>query len=440
MEVPVAVPRTAPAVPTTAAAAPAPPVSTPVIIATMLRAAPKISDLIFSPGRAPQVEVNGELVQLKIPGVGVLKPDDTARIAVDLMGGNKLALDKLREEGSCDISYSVPKLSRFRVNIFTQRGTCGIVMRVIPTEVPDFKSLNLPAELNEAAELRPGIVLVTGPTGSGKSSTLAAFVGKINQDRACHIITIEDPIEFLHRHNKATIHQRELHTDCPSFALALRAALRQAPKLILVGEMRDKQTIEVALEAAETGHMVYSTLHTIDASKTVERIIGVFPLEEQNAIRGRLAKSFRYIISQRLIPRLDGTGRAAAFEILKATVRTREYVQKGEAEGKSLLDAMRDAENGEMQCFDDEIEKMIRAGVIDMEVGLSYCTNIGNLRLCLADFVEAQGNSPTRARTLKADSPAPKSVAPSYAGASGPAPAESSEKSRAMETEIEIER
>jgi twitching motility protein PilT len=433
MDVPVAVP-------TTAAAVPAPPVSTPVIIATMLRAAPKISDLIFSPGRAPQVEVNGELVQLKIAGVGVLKPDDTARIAVDLMGGNKLALDKLREEGSCDISYSVPKLSRFRVNIFTQRGTCGIVMRVIPTEVPDFKSLNLPAELNEAAELRPGIVLVTGPTGSGKSSTLAAFVDKINQEKACHVITIEDPIEFLHRHKKATVHQRELYTDCPSFALALRAALRQAPKLILVGEMRDKQTIEVALEAAETGHMVYSTLHTIDASKTVERIIGVFPLEEQAAIRGRLAKSFRYIISQRLIPRLDGTGRAAAFEILKATVRTREYVQKGEAEGKSLIDAMRDAENGEMQCFDDEIEKMIRAGVIDMEVGLSYCTNTGNLRLCLADFVEAQGNSPTRARTLKADSPAPKPVAPSYAGASGPAPAGSSEKSRAMETEIEIER
>ncbi len=427
-------------VPTIPAAVSAAPVSTPVMIATMLRAAPKISDLIFSPGRAPQVEVNGELVQLKIPGVSVLKPDDTARIAVDLMGGNKLALDKLREEGSCDISYSVPKLSRFRVNIFTQRGTCGIVMRVIPTEVPDFKSLNLPAELNEAAELRPGIVLVTGPTGSGKSSTLAAFVDKINQAKACHVITIEDPIEFLHRHKKATVHQRELHTDCPSFALALRAALRQAPKLILVGEMRDKQTIEVALEAAETGHMVYSTLHTIDASKTVERIIGVFPLEEQNAIRGRLAKSFRYIISQRLIPKLDGSGRAAAFEILKATVRTREYVQKGEAEGKSLIDAMRDAENGEMQCFDDEIEKMIRAGVIDMEVGLSYCTNMGNLRLCLADFVEAQGNSPSRARALKADSPAPKPVAPSYAGASGPTPAESSEKNRAMETEIEIER
>jgi twitching motility protein PilT len=403
----------------------------------MLRAAPKISDLIFSPGRAPQVEVNGELVQLKIPGVGMLKPDDTARIANDLMGRGKHAMEKLKEEGSCDISYSVPTLSRFRVNIFTQRGSCGIVMRVIPTEIPDFKSLNLPAELNEAASLRPGIVLVTGPTGSGKSSTLAAFVNKINQTKACHVITIEDPIEFLHQHKLATIHQRELHTDCPSFALALRAALRQAPKLILVGEMRDKQTIEVALEAAETGHMVYSTLHTIDASKTVERIIGVFPLEEQNAIRGRLAKSFRYIVSQRLIPRIDGTGRVAAFEILKATIRTREYVQKGESEGKSLLDAMRDAENGEMQCFDDEIEKMIRAGVIEMEMGLSYCTNQGNLRLCLADFVEAQANKTPGSRVVKPAGIAPKPAPASYSGKPGTAPAA---PDPSLETELEIER
>lgn len=432
MDVPVAVPAASTALGGPAAAA-APPVATNTIIATMLRAAPKISDLIFSPGRAPQVEVNGELVQLKIPGVGMLKPDDTARIANDLMGRSKHALEKLKEEGSCDISYSVPKLSRFRVNIFTQRGSCGIVMRVIATDVPDFKSLNLPPELYEAAKLRPGIVLVTGPTGSGKSSTLAAFVDKINQTKACHVITIEDPIEFLHQHKLATIHQRELHTDCPSFALALRAALRQAPKLILVGEMRDKQTIEVALEAAETGHMVYSTLHTIDASKTVERIIGVFPLEEQNAIRGRLAKSFRYIVSQRLIPRLDGTGRVAAFEILKATIRTREYVQKGESEGKSLLDAMRDAEGGEMQCFDDEIEKMIRAGVIDMEMGLSYCTNMGNLRLCLADFVEAQGNKTPGARPAKPASAAPAS----YAGKPAAAPAA---PEPSLETELEIER
>jgi twitching motility protein PilT len=425
MDVPVAVPTA--------------PVATNVIIATMLRAAPKISDLIFSPGRMPQVEVNGELVQLKIPGVGMMKPDDTARIANDLMGRSKHAMDKLKEEGSCDISYSVPKLSRFRVNIFTQRGSCGIVMRVIPTDVPDFKMLNLPAELNEAANLRPGIVLVTGPTGSGKSSTLAAFVDKINQTKACHVITIEDPIEFLHQHKLATIHQRELHTDCPSFALALRAALRQAPKLILVGEMRDKQTIEVALEAAETGHMVYSTLHTIDASKTVERIIGVFPLEEQNAIRGRLAKSFRYIISQRLIPRIDGSGRVAAFEILKATIRTREYVQKGESEGKSLLDAMRDAEGGEMQCFDDEIEKMIRAGVIDMEMGLSYCTNMGNLRLCLADYVEAQGNKTPGSRGVKPAAAVPKPPAASYSGKDASVPAAAS-PSHPMDTELEIER
>src|ERR1700691_2452499 len=380
------------------AAEPTSPAPTANIIASMLQAAPKTSDLIFSPGRAPQVELHGQLMQLKIKGVGVLSAEDTARIAADLIGRNSFAVEKLKEEGSCDISYSVAKLSRFRVNIFTQRGSCAIVMRVIPSNVPDFKTLNLPTQLAEATELSPGIVLVTGPTGSGKSSTLAAFVNKINEERAGHVITIEDPIEFLHSHKRATIHQRELYTDTPSFALALRAALRQAPKLILVGEMRDKETIEVALEAAETGHMVYSTLHTIDASKTIERIIGVFPNSDQPAIRGRLAKSFRYIISQRLIPKADGTGRAAVFEILKSTLRTREYVQKGESEGKSLLDAMRDAAGEGMQCFDIEIEKLIRAKVLDMDTGLSYSTNEGNLRLLLADMLEGrEGDIPSGA-------------------------------------------
>jgi twitching motility protein PilT len=364
----------------------------------MLQAAPKTSDLIFSPGRAPQVELHGQLMQLKIKGVGVLSAEDTARIAADLIGRNSFAVGKLKEEGSCDISYSVAKLSRFRVNIFTQRGSCAIVMRVIPSAVPDFKTLHLPEQLSDAAQVRPGIVLVTGPTGSGKSSTLAAFVNKINEEKACHVITIEDPIEFLHQHKRATIHQRELYSDTPSFALALRAALRQAPKLILVGEMRDKETIEVALEAAETGHMVYSTLHTIDASKTIERIVGVFPNSDQPAIRGRLAKSFRYIISQRLIPKADGTGRAAVFEILKSTLRTREYVQKGESEGKSLLDAMRDGAGEGMQCFDIEIEKLIRAKVLDMDTGLSYSTNEGNLRLLLADMLEGrEGDIPSGA-------------------------------------------
>jgi twitching motility protein PilT len=370
-------------------------VPTADIITSMLRAVKNTSDLIFSPGRAPQAETSGQLVQLKIPGVGVLTAEHTARIAADLIGRNTHAVDKLRQEGSCDISYSLSQLSRFRVNIFTQRGSCAIVMRVIANSVPDFNTLNLPPQLAEATELGPGLVLVTGPTGSGKSSTLAAFVNKINEEKACHIITIEDPIEFLHNHKRGTIHQRELHTDTPTFALALRAALRQAPKLILVGEMRDRETIEVALEAAETGHLVYSTLHTIDASKTIERIVGVFPPSDQTAIRLRLAKSFRFIISQRLIRRAGGVGRIAAFEILKSTLRTREYVQRGEGEGKSLLDAMRDGSNEGMRYFDGEIERLIREGVIDMDTGLASSTNTGNLRLLLADLLEPQSGIPS---------------------------------------------
>lgn len=377
-------------------------ISTPNLIAMMVRAAKNSSDLIFSPGRSPQVDINGQLVQLKITGMGTLTAEDTARIAADLIGRNSQAVEKLKNEGSCDISYSLPKVSRFRVNIFTQRGSCAIVMRVIPSSVPDFQTLRLPEQLKEAADIRPGIVLVTGPTGSGKSSTLAAFVNKINEENACHIITIEDPIEFIHPHKKATIHQRELHTDTPSFALALRASLRQAPKAILVGEMRDRETIEVALEAAETGHLVFSTLHTIDASKTIERIVGAFPLSDQNAVRMRLGKTFRHIVSQRLLPRTGGDGRVAVFEILKSTLRTREYVQRGESEGKSLLDAIRDGSNEGMQCFDDEIEKLIRSGVVDIQTGLSFASNPGNLRLQLGDLLDQQGEAVPKAPKIPA--------------------------------------
>jgi len=350
----------------------------------MLKTSTKISDLFFSPGRPPMVEINGTL---SAAGPRPLTADDTSRIAGDLMGGNKHAMATLRDQGSCDVSYGLPGLCRFRVNIFMQRGTCVIVMRVIPAQIPDFAALNLPKELEKIIGLRNGVVLVTGPTGSGKSSTLAAVIDRINREQCYHILTIEDPVEFLHGHKKCLIHQRELHSDTPNFALALRAALRQAPKVILVGEMRDKETIEIALEAAETGHLVLSTLHTIDASKTVERIVGVFPLAEQHGIRNRLAKSFRYMISQRLIPRKDGSGRVAAVEILKATVRTREYVEKGEGEGKTLLDAMRDGATEGMQHFDGEIDKLIRSGMIDYETGLAYSTNPGNLRLELSDFV-----------------------------------------------------
>ena len=289
---------------------------------------------------------------------------------------------------------SLPGAHRFRVNVFLQRGTCAVVMRVIPGNVPTFEALNLPAELAKIVGLRNGIVLVTGPTGSGKSSTLAAIIDKINREQCYHVLTIEDPIEFLHPHKNCIVNQRELHSDTPSFALALRAALRQAPKVILVGEMRDKETIEIAMEAAETGHLVLSTLHTIDASKTVERIVGVFPMAEQHTLRNRLAKSFRYIISQRLVPRKDGGGRVAAVEILKATLRTREYVEKGEVDGKTLLDAMRVGEQEGMQTFDGDIERLIREGTIDMDTGLAYATNPGNLQLDMSDLkLEAEAEA-----------------------------------------------
>jgi twitching motility protein PilT len=370
-----------------AAAAPAAaPMSTPVLLAAMLRTSAKISDLFFSPGKPPLVEINGKLVPAG--AARSLTCEDTRRIAADLMGDNQDAAENLRKLGSCDVSFSLPGSNRFRVNIFMQRGTCAVVMRVIPGKVPDFESLNLPLELGKIVGLRNGIVLVTGPTGSGKSSTLAAIIDKINKEQSYHVLTIEDPIEFLHPHKNCIVHQRELHADTPSFALALRAALRQAPKVILVGEMRDRETIEIAMEAAETGHLVMSTLHTIDASKTIERIVGAFPMAEQHTLRNRLAKSFRYIISQRLVPRKDGTGRVAAFEILKSTLRTREYVEKGEGDGKTLLDAMRVGSQDGMQTFDGEIEKLIREGVVDLDTGLAYSTNPGNLQLELADLAQ----------------------------------------------------
>jgi twitching motility protein PilT len=358
------------------------------LITAMMKSKPHISDLIFSPGRLPQVEVDGQLVELAFNGLNRFSPDDTMAIARDLIGDSQHHIKQLEQTGSADLSHGIPGVGRFRVNIFRQRGTCAIVMRAIPRSIPNFDELGLPKVIDEIVHLRNGLVLMTGPTGSGKSSTLAAIVGKMNEERAIHILTIEDPIEFAHRHNKATVHQRELHMDTPTFALALRAALRQAPKVILVGEMRDRETIEVALEASETGHLVMSTLHTIDASKTVERIVGVFPLGEQQSIRVRLAKAFRFIVSQRLLPRKEGKGRIAALEVLKATLRTREYVEKGESEGKTLLDAMRDGSQDGMQYFDAEIERMIREGAVDFETGMSFATNAGNLRLQLADYLE----------------------------------------------------
>ncbi|MGB9360219.1 MAG: PilT/PilU family type 4a pilus ATPase [Candidatus Sulfotelmatobacter sp.] len=350
-------------------------VATPALLAAMLRAAEKISDLIFSPGRPLQVQVYGQLIPVQVPGLDNLTADDTRRLAADLIGDNKQAIAALREHGSCDVSYGLAGVARFRVNIFIQRGSCAVVMRVISTLIPDLASLGLPAHLADVAKLRDGIVLVTGPAGSGKSSTLAVLLDCINREKYYHIITIEDPIEFLHNHKCSTIHQRELHSDTPSFAYALRSALRQAPKVILVGELRDRDTIEIVLEAAETGHLVLSSLNTMDAPKTVERIVSSFAPDEQQKIRERFARSFRYIVCQRLLPKTDRSGRVPVAEILKANPRTRECIEKGEREGKTLLDAMKAGASEGMQHFDGEIAQLVRDRIVDLDTGVSFASN-----------------------------------------------------------------
>ena len=355
------------------------------ILSTMLAAGDKVSDLIFSPGRPPQVELTGDLQGVPIAGYEALRPAQIKTMADLMLANNAQGFETLEKKGSTDISYSATGLGRFRVNIFRQRGTYAIVMRVIPHRPPNWRELDLPAAVRNVAELKNGLVLVTGPTGSGKSTTLAAVIDLINSTKKYHIVTIEDPIEFTHEHKLSTVHQRELHSDTPDFALALRAALRQAPKVILVGEMRDRETIEVALEAAETGHLVLSTLHTIDAAKTIDRIIGVFPKSEEAAIRTRLSQSFRRIISQRLMPKIGG-GRKAAIEILVANSRTKEYIEKGERDGRSMIDAMQDGAIDGMQTFDGELEKFIRDGSVAREVALAYASNANNLALAINDL------------------------------------------------------
>jgi twitching motility protein PilT len=395
------------------------------IIEQMLQAADYISDLNFSVGQPPQVEVSGQLKPFKVMGVGNLTPFQTEAIAMSLLRDNAEAASQLVKKGTADLSYALPGKTRFRVNIFQQRGSYSVVMRLIPSNIPTFDTLSLPPQLAEISGLRNGLVLLTGPTGSGKSSTLAAIIDRINEIKSYHIVTIEDPIEFLHSHKKSTINQREVGSDTKDFPSALRAALRQAPKVILIGEMRDLETTEIALEAAETGHLVLSTLHTIDASKTVDRIIGIFPKNEEKVIRTRLAQSFRYIISQRLVPRADGRGRIAAVEILRSNPRTRDYIEHGEEQGKTLLDAMRDGKLDGMQDFDSVLLDMIEQGIITEEDGLSFATNQNNLLLQLKglggtdDFLrnqEKQTRKPASQINLTAE---PTVAATTTAGSNG---------------------
>src|SRR5216684_3433389 len=352
------------------------------LLTAMLRANPRVSDLIFSPGRKLQVQVNGEFIPVEMSGLRSLNADDTRRVASDLIGNNKAAISMLREQGYCDISYALPGVARFRVNVFIQRGSCAIVMRVIPTGIPDFKALGLPDLLRGIGALRDGMVLVTGPRGSGKSSTLAALLDYINETETCHIITIEDPIEFLHNHKRATIHQRELHSDTPSVSHALRAALRQAPNVIVVGELKDRETMELALEAAETGHLVLSTMNTLNAHKTVERFVGVFPGAEQEAVRERLVLMLRCVISQRLLPRKNEGGRVAAYEIVNSRSELRGDLQGAPSGGSpNHADPL---SSGGASSLDAELERLVASGAVTAEIALAHATDAGELAKRLA--------------------------------------------------------
>lgn len=360
-------------------------IATDTLLSAMLRASSEISEIIFSPGRAPQVEIHGQLIPIQSSRLPMMTADETRRVASDLIGNNKQAVTMLREQGYCDVSYGISGIARFRANIFIQRGSCAVVMRVIPSAIPDIASLNLPAHLGKIGSLREGIVLVTGPRASGKSSTLAALLDRINEQQTCHIITIEDPIEFLHNHKRATVHQRELHSDTPSFILALRAALRQAPRVILVSEIRDQETLELILEAAESGHLVLSSLSTVDAVKTVERFVNMFESSEQQATRARLAKTLRYVISQRLIPRKDGNGRVAAIEVLHVDTEVRSCMEQENQPSASLSREMKRSTGNGTQHFDAAISQLVRSGVVDVETALAHASEPGELRQALGE-------------------------------------------------------
>ena len=306
------------------------------ILTTMLASQPEVSDLLFTADRPAQVEAYGELKPVTLdPPVEKLTPFQVETIALNIIGDNLWQLEDLLRHGSCDGSYALSDKARFRVNVFSQRGNYSIVCRQLSTAIPNLESLKFPEILKQVPREKTGLVLVTGATGSGKSTTLAAVLNEINRNKAVHIVTLEDPVEFLHRHQKATFNQRELGIDFDSYANGLRAALRQAPKVILVGEMRDRDTVKIALSAAETGHLVLSTLHTVNAGETINRVLGMFEAEEQEQLRTRLSDSLRWVISQRLAPKIGG-GRQALLEIMGSNMRIQETIRLGESEGKSF--------------------------------------------------------------------------------------------------------
>ena len=344
------------------------------IMTTMLASQPEVSDLLFTSDRPPQVESYGELMPVVLdPPINKLTPFQIEVIAMNIIGENLWQIEDLLRHGSCDTSYALGDKARFRVNVFSQRGNYSIVCRQLNTKIPTLEQLKLPDTLLKIPREKTGLVLVTGATGSGKSTTLAAVLNMINREKAVHIVTLEDPVEFLHQHQKATFNQREMGVDFDSYANGLRAALRQAPKVILVGEMRDQETVKIALSAAETGHLVLSTLHTINAGETVNRILGMFEPEEQEQIRIRLADSLRWVVSQRLCPRNSG-GRYALIEIMGSNLRTQEAIRLGESEGKTFYEIIEASYPFGWRHFDQACIEAYEQGFISEENALLYCT------------------------------------------------------------------
>ena len=379
------------------------------ILTTMLDSQPEVSDLLFTVDKPLQVEAVGELKPVTLdPPIEKLTPFQTEMIALNLVGDNPWHLYDLLAHGSCDAAYSLADKARFRINVFSQRGNTSIVLRKLNTLIPSLEDLNHPKILKELPKEKTGMILITGATGSGKSTTLAAVLAEINATRPVHVITLEDPVEYVHPHNVATFNQRELGTDFDTYPNGLRAALRQAPKVILVGEIRDRDTIKIALSAAETGHLVLSTLHTTDAGATINRILGLFEAEEQEQIRERLADTLRWVVSQRLVPRIGG-GRTALLEIMGASLRTQESVRLGESEGKTFYEIIEASQPFGWKTFDHACFEAYENGVITEESAMQYCTKKGVLTRNIDKLKKTRGESNEGSANLRMKSGANKS-------------------------------
>src|SRR6516162_951790 len=371
------------------------------ILSTMLDSQPEVSDLLFTVDKPLQVESFGELkpVGLDFP-IERLTPFQTEMVALNLVGDNQWHIVDLLRRGSCDTAYTLIDKARFRINIFSQRGNYSIVLRKLNTVIPTLEWLKFPEIIRQIPREKTGLVLVTGATGSGKSTTLAAVLNEINHTKPVHIITLEDPVEFVHPHHMATFNQRELGTDFDTYSNGLRAALRQAPKVILVGEMRDRETVKIALSAAETGHLVLSTLHTVDSGQTINRILGMFETEEQEQVRARLADTLRWVVSQRLVPRAD-TGRFALLEIMGSNLRTQETIRLGESEGKSFYEIVDASQPFGWRTFDLSAMEAYEAGKISEEVALLYCTKRGPVMRGIDNIKKSRGESTHNMNSLR---------------------------------------